>query len=201
MDSAGESMAVYYFDAATGWGNKGVQQAGFGFGDNGFTGTEDAFDIYYPNGTYNGTWYFGGYPNWATWSGQIMGSGVAAHMSYYGIGAQSNHGHLYTSGSFSASGAGAHFMFALHGQSASGELAASLTPSSQYIPSMGITRLVGPIAPGFPTPMSYAFIGDFSTYDITPPAQYVGVTAYFQAVIRAGSNNYASNGIVGTIAP
>jgi len=266
MDPAGESIAVYYFDAATGWGNLGLQQAGFGFGGlpngsalptlppgygwiwsitvdlagsgydfilnddnnfgvalskltpslqggtgmviglpggfggNGFTGTEDAFDVYYPNGTYNGTWYFGGYPNWATWSGQLMGSGVAANMAYYGIGAQGNNGHLYASGSFSAS-AGSHFMFALHGAPSAGVIVASTGASSQFIPSYGCTKLVGNFAPGFPSPMSMAFIGDFSTYDITPPGSYVGVTAYFQAAILAGSNTYASNGVSGTIAP
>jgi len=141
MDPAGESIAYYYFNSCTGWGNIGFQAAGFGFtglpngyglptmppgyawiwsitvdltgsgyefllndddnfgqvfcklspslmgdtgavvgmpggfGGNGFTGTEDAFDIYYPNGAYNGTWSFGGYPYWATWSGALFSGG------------------------------------------------------------------------------------------------------------------------------
>jgi len=266
MDPAGESIAYYYFDQCTGWGNLGIQAAGFGFGGlpngyglptlppgygwiwsitvdlagsgydfllndddnfgqaiakltpslmggtgatiglpggfggNGFTGTEDAFDIYYPNGTYNGSWFFGGYPNWATWSGALYSSGVAANMAYYGVGAQGNAGHLYATGSFSAS-AGSHFMFALNGVGTGGVLVASTQAASQFIPAYNATKLVGNFAPGFPNPMSPAFIGDYEYYDLTPPAQYVGVTAYFQAAILAGANTYASNGVSGTIAP
>jgi len=86
-------------------------------------------------------------------------------------------------------------------RSRAGVIVASTAAVSSYIPSMAVTRLVGPFAPGFPNPMSMAFIGVFSTYDITPPPAFVGLTAYFQAGILAGSNSYVSNGVAGTVAP
>jgi len=263
MDPAGESFAYYYFDQCTGWGNIGIQQAGFGFsglpngyglptlppgfgwiwsisvdlagsgyefilnddetfgqaiskqavsfagstgpaigrpggygGNDPFTGTEDAFDIYYPNGVYNGTWYFGGYPTWATWPGQLYGSGIADHMWYYGINAPNNPGQLYATGSFSAS-SGVHFMFALHGNSSQAFLLFGGNP--EYKQGSYWTQLIRD--PYTFTPMQSAFIGDFAVYDVFPPSAYDGVPVYFQAITGSGASTYASNGIMGTIYP
>jgi|GEM_PF-1248937 len=247
VDPAGESINCYYFDQCTGWGNLGIQAAGFGFGGlpncyglpslppgygwiwsvtvdlessgyefllnndsgfgqafsmpapslmgatglviglsggfggNGYTGTADAFDIYYPNGAYNGTWYFGGYPYWATWSGELYGHAGCRNMEFYGVGAQGNNLHLYTTGVYPDETA--RFFLAANGMSAQGWLLASVSSSNQYYPTYGITRLVGGLAPGFPKLMDAAFIGDFWTTAINIPQQYSGLEAYFQGIV------------------
>lgn len=247
MDPAGENYTVFYFDSTTGFGNLGVQEAGFaftglpngyglpslppGFGwiwgitvdlegsgyefllgpdhgtglvldsapllggtgaaigspsgmnGNGFTGTEDAFDIYFANGTYNGTWYFGGYPNWATWPGELFGAqDPAGAMTYYGQNSQGNQAMFYSLGTWAA-GQNVHFMLRKNGSTLPGWLLASTAGSSQYIPTLDLTRLVGGFAGGTPTLMNAAFVGDFDVLDITIPNVAGSARIYTQGAI------------------
>jgi hypothetical protein len=154
-----------------------------GMNGNGFTGTEDAFDIYFPNGTYNGTYYFGGYPVWATWSGELFGAqDPAAAMTYYGQGSQGNQASFYTTGTWAA-GQNVHFMLRKNGNTLPGWLLASRQGSSQYIPSLDITKLVGSFVGGTPRLMANAFIGDYDVLDVTIPNVAGSLRIYTQGAI------------------
>lgn len=249
MESQGENFLVYFFDACTGWGNLGIQQAGFLFtglpngyalptlppgstwiwnmthdlegtgyeflldydigiglsrfnqptmgstglalgdrpqsGGNGQTGTENFYDIYYPNGTYNGTWFFGP-TSWATWPCRIYGhEGLAAGMEYpYGVAAQGNDAELYCTGSF-AHGETTRFLLKSYNMSLQGNLAASLsTMNTYYSGAMDVTRLVGGFFGGSPWTMSPAHIGEFWVYDLDIPPNAPGdITVYFQGLL------------------
>ena len=150
---------------------------------NGFTGTEDAFDIYFQNGTYNGTWYFGGAPNWATWSGELFGaSDPAAAMTYYGQGSQGNDAMFYTLGTWAA-GSDVHFMLRKNGDANPGWLLASGAGASQYIPQLGVTKLVGNFVGGTPKLMGALYAGDFDVLDVTIPAVAGSMRIYTQGAI------------------
>jgi hypothetical protein len=152
-------------------------------GGNGPTGTEDAFDIYFPNGTYNGSWYFGGYPFWATWPGELFGAqDPASAMTYFGQNSQGNQAMFYTLGDWAA-GQNVHFMLRKNGSTLPGWLLASTTGQSQYIPSLDLTRLVGGFAGGTPLMMNNAFIGDFDVLDVTIPNVAGGARIYTQGAI------------------
>lgn len=242
MDPAGETMAVYYFDACTGWGNLGLQEAGFlfsglgngygsptlppGYGwiwtgtvdleasgyefllghqfgigqarvtaptmgstglalvNRGFNGTQNAFDIYYPNGVYNGSWWFGT-SFWATWGHVLFGTEGQGNGTVYGVGSQGNESELYIATDFGAN-ANVHFMGKTAGFTLQANLIASLTAMSTYYGgAIDATRLVGNFAPGFPQIMSPAPLGieDFVVHDVLVPAPYAGLTAYFQMVL------------------
>ena len=247
MDPAGETYSVYFFDSCTGWGNMGVQEAGFtftglpngsglpslppgygwvwtitvdieasgyeflvgtdmgfgltletaplmggtgaaigspsGMGGNGYTGTEDSFDIYFQNGTYNGSWYFGGYPWWSTWPSEFFGAqDPAAAMTYYGQNSQGNQAMFYTLGTWAA-GQNVHFMLRKNGSTFPGWLLASGQGQSQYIPSLDLTRLVGGFAGGTPIMMNNAFVGDFDVLDVTIPNSAGSMRIYTQGAI------------------
>jgi hypothetical protein len=246
MDPAGETWTIYYFDSCTGWGNMGVQEAGFlftglpngyglpslppGYGwvwsitvdiegsgyeflmgknlgigmvrnstplmgstgtGNGqppnlmpmFTGTENSFDIYFPNGTYNGSWYFGAYPTWATWCHILYGAqDPAGSMSYYGANSQGNDAQFLSLGTWAA-GQNVHFMLRKNGSTLPGWLLASAQGMSQYIPSLGITKLVGGFIGGTPKKMVPDYVGDFDILDIQIPTAAGTKRIYLQGAI------------------
>jgi len=247
MDPAGESIAMYYYDRCTGWGNLGVQESAFffsglpngyplpplppGYGwiwaiyvdiadsgyefpldgefgrgfiklntptmggtgpptgsapnwyGNGPTGTEDCFDIYKPNGTYNGTWFSSGWDFWATWPGEIFGSEGAANMTYYGVDARGNDAGLYAAGDFTGDGT-VRFMLQKNGLPLNGYLTASLSSMNQYIGgAYDIARLVGNPIPTSSLMMDIPPVGDFYALDVVVPEQYAGITVYFQGIL------------------
>jgi hypothetical protein len=264
MDPAGDDYATLFFDGSTGWGNIGIQEAGFLFtglpngyglpplppgygwiwsvtvdlegsgyeflegkdgrhgfclnrmasptmggsgpaigspanvGGNGPTGTEDAFDIYFPDGTYNGTWYFGGYPFWATWPGELFGpQGPAAAMTYYGIGSTGNILSFYSTGNWAA-GQNVHFMLRRYTETNPAWVLASAQGISQYIPTLDITKLVGAFVGGTPKLMGAIYAGDFDVLDVTIPNAAGGMRIYTQGAITQLSPIppvEASNGI------
>ena len=82
-------------------GHTGLAIAGGGYG------SENAFDIYYPNGVYNGTWWFGS-ALWASWGQSLYGpQAPGTNLTYYGRGAQGNDTGLYAIGDWSSQ---VHFM-------------------------------------------------------------------------------------------
>jgi len=248
MDPAGESFAISFFDSCTGWGNLGIQEAGFffsglpncaygpsglppGYGSvycisvdlegtgyefllnedfgighcrtatplmggtgpalgspanmngNGPTGTEDAFDIYFPDFTYNGSWYFGGYPYWATWPAELFGTEGEADMTFCGVGARGNEAGLFAAG-LVAGGQRLRFLLRKNGLDLDGHLLASYSFANQYLGgAYDVTRLVGDLIPCFPKAMSDDPVGDFCVFDATVPLHYGGGTVYFQGLL------------------
>ncbi len=159
---------------------------GLALGTRMFNGTQNAFDIFYPNGTYNGTWWFGS-SYWATWTGQLMGNEGQGNGTFYGIGSQGNDSSLYVQGSFGAN-ATVHFMGDKAGISLAGNLIASTQAMSQYIGNpYDVTRLIGNFVAGSPwimTEIPYmAGNADMYIHDQTIPAPYAGMTAYFQMIL------------------
>jgi len=155
--------------------NTGITVAGPG------PGSENAFDIYYPNGVYNGTWWFGS-TNWASWAQALFGpQAPAGSMTYYGQGAPGNDAGLYAIGDWNLD---VHFMLKKNGCGTPGFLLASPQSANQYIPPPhDITRLVGGFAGGSPWLMTDDADGDFCRYFLTVPPQYANTTAYFQGVL------------------
>jgi hypothetical protein len=148
---------------------------------NGPTGTEMAFSIYFPNGTYNGTWWFSGV--WVTWPAALFGTEGEANMTFYGVGAQGNDAGLYAAGSFSA-GSSLHFMLRRNQLPLDGYLAASLSSASNYFGgAWDVTRLVGGLTAGSPLLMRPDSIGDFCFTDVDVPLQYSNLTVYFQGLL------------------
>jgi len=166
-----------------------------GFGGNDYTGTEDAYDVYYNlfPGSHLGTYDFGGLPLWATWPSELYGAQDPAWgMTYYGIGATGNNGALYVTGSFSVGGS-VHFLLKRNGVYDPLYLGVSLgTTGGPSLPPA--TRLIGPLFSPPPFLMFPHDTGDFNVYDITPPPG--SYTVYFQA---GNVNPYLSNGIEGTV--
>ncbi len=248
MESQGEDLAIFFYDSCTGWGNLGVQEAGFQYGGlpnganlpllppgsawiwnltvdledtgyefllgydhgiglsrmrtptmgatglalgdrpnaggNGATGTKNFYDIYYPNGIYNGTWFFGT-TTWATWPTRIYGhEGLATGMEFpFGMGAQGNDAGLYCTGDF-IHGETTRFLLRSNGATMQGRLAVSMGHESIYISSLDITRLIGNFTGGSPWDMSRPPIGDFWVYDLYIPSSVPGnLTLYFQGVL------------------
>ena len=155
-----------------------------GMSGNGPTGTENAFDIYYPGGVLNGTWWFGAYPPyWATWSAELFGTEGAGNMSFNGVGATGNDAGLYVTGDFAA-GETIHFLLRRNGLASNGHLLASLKELNQYIGgAYQMTRLVGAPAPGFPKAMNAPAIGDFYVSNVAIPPTFGNVAVYFQGVL------------------
>jgi hypothetical protein len=246
MDPIGEDFTIFYFDSTTGYGNIGVQEAGFSFtglpngygsptlppgygwvisvtvdiegtgyeflmneqigigmvrdstplmGGTGtgngvapwlqpmFTGTTNDFDIYYPDGSYNGTWWFGAYPTWATWRHVLYGDqDPGINMYYYGQNSQGNEANLLGSGTWAA-GSNMRFMLRKNGNSLPGWLLASTAGQIQYIPQLDVTRLVGNFIGGTPKLMSAAPFGDMDVLDITIPSVAGSMRIYMQGAI------------------
>jgi len=247
-DPAGESFAISFFDSCTGWGNLGIQEAGFlfsglpnsyggpsglppGYGwvwsisvdlegtgyefllnedfgmghcrtatplmggsgpcagyapgtsGNGPTGTENAFDIYFPNLTYNGSWYFGSYPTWATWTAELFGTEGWGDMTFYGVEAPGNDAKLYATGAFAAGGS-LRFLLRKNGLDLDGHLLASHSYANNYIGGVyDVTRLVGDLIPCFPKTMTDDLVGDFCVLDGIVPLHYAGGAVYIQGIL------------------
>ncbi len=147
---------------------------------NGPTGTQNAFDIYYPNLKYNGSWWFGS-NFWATWAAELFGTEGEADMTFYGVGTQGNDTGLYAAGSFSGGGS-LLFLLRENETGLDGWLAASFQEMNHYLPNLDVTRLVGGFAAGFPMPMQNA-LGDFYFLKGTIPPQCSAYTIYFQGVL------------------
>jgi len=156
-----------------------------GFGGNGATGTQDAFDIYYPNGAYNGTFFFGGYPFWATWSGQLYGAqDPATGMTYFGIGATGNTAYTYTVGSWTGARAAVQWIQKTDPITGQTEdvLVADTSSSSQYYPQFDLTLFIRPPYNNA-FPMAWDLVGNFQRLTLNIPPQYQGVTVYWQGII------------------
>lgn len=148
-----------------------------------FTGTENVFDKYFPDGTYNGSWWFGAYPNWASFCNTLFGGqDPAARMTYYGLNSQGNQAMFYTLGTWTA-GSNVHFMLRKNGSAYPGWLLASGKGQSQYVPSLDLTRLVGSFAGGTPIMMNPSFAGDFDVLDVTIPSVAGTMRIYTQGAI------------------
>jgi len=150
---------------------------------NGPTGTDCAFSIYFPNGNYNGTWWFGGYPSWVTWPGELFGTEGQANMAFYGVGALGNDASLYATGSFTAGGQ-LRFLLKKNGSLLDGHLLASFVKRSHYygLPH-DVTSLTGSPISTFPYPMLEDPVGDFCRLALTVPPQFGSTTVYFQGIL------------------
>ncbi len=243
-DPLGEEFAIYYFDQCTGWGNMGVQEAGFhltglpngrylptlppgsgwiwtvtndltgtGYefllgrdighayarlndpatgwtgivlglppnqGGNGPTGTQYAFDLYYPSGKYNGSWWFS--TGWATFCAELFGTEGQGNQTFYGVGAAGNDAALYASGVF-AGGETVHYLLRPNDSGSNGYLAASFQDANVYLGGVhDVTRLVGNLIPGFPRAMISPAPGDFFVLPVQVPHSHGSATVYFQGV-------------------
>jgi|GEM_PF-925359 len=154
-------------------------------GGNGDTGTDNAFDIYYPNGNWSNTYWFGGSP-WATWPLRLWG-GEEYNTTYYGQGSQGNFSELYVAGGWYGSNTLTFLMRnPSHLQS---YILPSLKQNNVYVPSHDITRLVGLILGGpVMRPMSPDPVGQFDRGYVTLPATVPQIAVYFQgAAFTIGS--------------
>lgn len=146
----------------------------------------NAFDVYYPNGVYNGTYWFT--PSvWATFAKELYGpQGQPTGMTYYGQGSRGNDSSLYTSGVWGLNNTVRFFLKPPQWGSLpdlDGWIAASLTSTSAYYPApFDVTRLIGSFVGGTPFPMNPVFTGDFHIYDLAVPPQAVNMTIYFQGI-------------------
>jgi hypothetical protein len=185
----GEEIGIGYIRRTT------PQMGGTGFcvgcpgnkGGNGYTGTEDRWDEYYPNGVYLNTWYFGcGYPTdpWMTFSTELFGGqDPATTMAYEGIGAQGNDASLYVVGDW-APGSRVQFLMRKNDLQLPGWLIASTGLSQKYYPGLDVTLL-----PGFPLlaqmPMRPDAVGDFDRYGLDVGPVLSGLRLYFQGALTA----------------
>ncbi len=150
--------------------------------NNGPTGTENAFDIYYPNLKYNGTWWFGSY-YWATWTAELFGSEGESDMTFNGVGAQGNDAGLHATGIFTGGGT-TRFLLRRNGLDADGYLIASLSSDHRYIGgAYDLTRLTGPMIASFPRMMTSLYLGDFFVLNVDVPAAQSHMTVYFQGIL------------------
>ncbi len=161
-------------------------------------GTENAFDIYYPNRGFNGSWWFGtGY--WATWPTELFATEGESNMTFYGVGALGNDAGLYAVGDFAA-GSEINFLLRENGLGLEGYLAASLSQVDLYLGgSYDVTRLVGSSLSGFPMAMNRHPVGDFFHLEGVVSPYAAGTTIYFQGILSDAPINQppvdASNGI------
>ena len=153
---------------------------------NGFTGTEDAFDTYYPDGVYENTWYFGGYPPvWATFSGALYGSrDPAAGTVYFGIGAPGNDASLYTRGDWS-SGSTVDFLLRKNGMALPGWLLASMNIEMTYYPAPLDVTLFLKMPFLAKRPMAPDPIGDFDRCTVNVGTGIAGLRLYLQGAVTA----------------
>lgn len=166
-------------DAAPTMGSNGMAMV-----NRGFNGTQNHFDIYYPNGTYNGTWWFGTH-FWASWGHELFGSEGEADMTFYGEWSQGNDAHLYAIGDFSTTGA-LQFIVRKNQLPYKGHMLLSSSAMSQYVGgSYDVTRLVGNLQQGSPhtQPMEDDSIGDFAKREYHIPSSYRHITYFFQAIL------------------
>ncbi len=112
-------------------------------GGNGPTGTENSFDIRFPNGNHKGTYWFGSYPAhpWASFRFELYGaSDPALRTTYAGIGLQGNDAALYTLGEWAA-GESVQFLLRKNKMVQDGWLATNTAYYSTpvYLPNFDIT--------------------------------------------------------------
>jgi len=151
---------------------------------NGPTGTQHAFDVYYPNLTYNGTWWAcSGMDHWCTWPGALYGPGGAAQgMTYYGVSAAGNDASLYATGAWIA-GSGVRFLLRRNQSPLAAWLCVSHDGINRYLPSYDITRLIAGPAGCAPFPMAGSLSGDFASLAAAVPPAAASMTIYFQAAL------------------
>ncbi len=145
-------------------------------------GTKKAFDIYYSNFVYNGTWWFSS-TCWSTWPTEIFGTEGESNMTFYGVGALGNDAGLHAIGSFT-SGSRVEFLARDNGFGRNAYLAASFSEVNRYIGGFhDVTRLVGSCINGFPMKMGCSPVGDFHRLSGIVTPQAAGATIYFQALL------------------
>lgn len=155
-------------------------------GGNGPTGTDDAFDILFPDGTCYGTFWFGGYPAnpYSSFRFELFGaSDPAPGTNYAGIGLQGNDAALYTLGEWSDGGR-VEFLLRKNGMVRNSWILANTVKYSPpwYLPILDIT-----LAPRMPFPgvvhMSADPVGDFDRFDFTVGAAGAALRIYMQGAI------------------
>ncbi len=177
------------------WSFPTMGGSGLGLADAGY-GSENAFDIYYPDGTYNGTWWFGS-TNWASWPQALMGpQAPALGMAYYGQGAQGNDLSLYTLGNWSST-SGIRFILKKNGSNKPGKMGVSMQADYLYNPYHDCTRLIGIPITASPLALVDDLTGDFCSFSGVVPPKYYNYTYYFQGGLLDGflelSNGVRSN--------
>ncbi len=184
-------LNTYFGQALSRWSTPTMGRTGMAIAGPGY-GSENAFDVYYPSGVYNGTWWFGS-TNWADWPQTLYGpQAPASGTAYYAMNAPGNEATLHTLGDW-ASTAGVHFILKKNWWS---DMKSYLVVSRTcfdppiYIPSYDISRAIGLPAGGSPWLMTDDPIGEYSHYYLTVPPQYYNATVYFQGVVSYGMPPY-----------
>jgi hypothetical protein len=149
-------------------------------GGNGPTGTENRFDTYRPDGSYAGTYWFGGSP-WATWPMRLYG-GAGLSQTYYGIGGKGNLAELYVAGNWYAT---SNLTFMMRDPiQLNSYLLPSLKSANIYFPNLDITRFVGDFL--FGQPLKYPMMPDpdgrFDRISLKLPNPLPPISVYFQGV-------------------
>ena len=155
-------------------------------GGNGATGTDDAFEILYPNGAWQGCYWFGGYPGspYASFRAELFGGrDPAVNLSYGGMGLQGNDAALYCTGSWTA-GDTARFLLRKNGLAEAGSIVAStcIYRPPLYFPIYDIT--LGSKMPFLAVlPMTPDTVGDFDVYNLAVTSNMTSLTIYMQGAI------------------
>ncbi len=153
---------------------------------NGPTWTEDAFDIYDPDGTYEGTFYWGEYPAspYKSFRNELFGGqDPAVNLSYGGIGLQGNDASLYCTGSWTA-GDSVRFMLRKNALHQAGSIVAStdLYWPPLYLSTYGVT--LGPKMPFVAVlPMMPSPVGDFDVFGLSVTPDMTSFSIYMQGAI------------------
>jgi hypothetical protein len=199
LEGQGYEFLLRSKDLFIGWGQQQVStplmgSTGFAigqpsnFGANWTTGTVNESSVFDPSNVYLGTvsFSFGGptSPVWATWPGRLYGAqDPAQNMTYYGQNSQGNTAMFYTTGDWLLNN-DVNFFLRKNGNTLPGWVLASLQVQSQYLPTLGVTRLVGTFVG--PTPMLMnAGSGDFDVLTYTVQPVSAGQTIYIQGAITA----------------
>jgi hypothetical protein len=181
---------------------------------NGYTGTEDMFDTYYPNGVYENSWCAGGgYPTspWATFSAELFGGAdPGTSMTYGGLGATGNdmslYGNdmsLYTVGDW-VTGSRVRFLMDKNGSLLPAWLLASSQYAMHYVPGLDLTVLVKPPLLGTMAMKGGGLTNSAASPDSTASCAVdvgpaiAGMRIYFQGAVRGLGQIYPadmSNGV------
>jgi len=158
-------------------------------GGNGDTGTENVFDIYYPGGQYNGTYWFGS-TAWASWPAEIFAvEGSRGSLTTYAFPQLPGNDNILTAstGTRWPSNGGLVTFYSTRMPPFDTEpckLYASLQSSNSYYAPYDLTRVIGNFIGGTPIAMNPPW-GNATWCNLTVsiPAMPPGFTAYFQAVL------------------
>lgn len=167
-------------------------------GGNDDTGTEDAWDLWQPNGNFFGTYWFGGYPAnpYASYMFNLYGPGdPAVNTSYKGIGMQGNEASLYVFGSWTANNV-VTFLLRRNGLTEAGGLIAStgFYWPVNYMPGLDVTLV--PTMPFLATvSMAPDWVGDFDRLEL-PVGSYLSTMTLY---IQGGITDYFVGGSVAPI--